>query len=510
MSPFLFSFLASSSIARTLLFFGFIFIYITFRGIEQVSSCYGPKKYPLIGSLISFYKNRCRLLSWYTELLANSPINTIVVERLGARRTIVTANPQNVEYILKTNFNNYPKGKPFTDILGDLLGCGIFNVDGEVWHARRKLAIHEFTTKSLREFIVKALNTEVHDRLIPILSSSNKKKKVFDMQDLLSRLTFDNICKISLGTDPCLLNEEMPSAELASAFDIAAEISARRGMAPVSAVWKLKRALGVGSEKHLKVAVELIHGIIMEIIKERKKKIHDKQMEMMKIDQNDLLSRLIQGGHSNEVIRDMVISFIMAGKDTTSSALTWFFWLLSCNPNVEQEIVKEVTMHGKGEQIGYQELKEMKFLEASLCESMRLYPPVVWDSKHAARDDKLPDGTPVRKGDRVTYFPYGMGRMERLWGKDWEEFRPWRWMAGDNRKEVVPVSPYKFSVFQAGPRVCLGKEMAFVQMKYVAATVLRRFKLRRVDDQPPVLVPLLTSHMAGGLNMMVEERVVEL
>ena len=58
---------------------------------------------------------------------------------------------------------------------------------------------------------------------------------------------------------------------------------------------------------------------------------------------------------------------------------------------------------------------------------MRLYPPVAWDSKHAGGADVLPDGTHVGKGDRVTYFPYGMGRMEALWGKDCCEFKPERW-----------------------------------------------------------------------------------
>ncbi|KAL0429608.1 UNVERIFIED_CONTAM: cytochrome [Sesamum radiatum] len=75
---------------------------------------------PSIGCLIAFYKNRHRLLDWYTELLSQSETQTIVVHRLGAPRTIVTANPDDVEYILKTNFANFPKGKP-------LLNCwGIF------------------------------------------------------------------------------------------------------------------------------------------------------------------------------------------------------------------------------------------------------------------------------------------------------------------------------------------------------------------------------------------------
>lgn len=105
-------------------------------------------------------------MDWYTDLLSKSPTQTIVVRRLGARRTLVTANPANVEYVLRTNFNNFPKGKPFTEILGDLLGFGIFNVDGELWATQRKLASHEFSTKSLREFLVKVLEDEVDHRLV--------------------------------------------------------------------------------------------------------------------------------------------------------------------------------------------------------------------------------------------------------------------------------------------------------------------------------------------------------
>ncbi|CAN0925386.1 Cytochrome P450 94B1 [Linum grandiflorum] len=152
----------------------------------------------------------------------------------------------------------------------------------------------------------------------------------------------------------------------------------------------------------------------------------------------------------------------------------------------------------------------MKLLKACLSESMRLYPPVVWDSKHAVADDMLPDNTPVRAGDRVTYFPYGMGRMEGLWGKDWFEFRPERWFVNNEQdsNKLKKVCPYKYPVFQAGPRVCLGKEMAFVQMTYVMASILRRFEIRLVSSDKPVFVPLLTAHMAGGLNVLVKRREV--
>ncbi|KAI9174564.1 hypothetical protein LWI28_019270 [Acer negundo] len=466
----------------------------------------GPTSYPLIGCLISFYKNRSRLLDWYTHLISNSSPQslTIVLQRLGARRTIVTANPENVEHILKTNFANFPKGKPFTEILGDLLGCGIFNVDGELWSSQRKLASHEFSTKSLREFIVKTLQEEVENRLIPLLEDAMETEKVLDLQDLLRRFAFDIVCKVSLGTDPFCLDITRPVPPLVKAFDTASEISAMRGRAPVFFIWKIKRALNLGSEKKLREAIKLVHDSVVEIIQNKKRANGSG---------NDLLTSLLSAGHGEEVVRDVVISFIMAGRDTTSAAMTWLFWLLSKNKNAEKMLVAEVETvlrNGGHEErpLDYESLKDMSFLKACLCESMRLYPPVAWDSKHAKNDDVLPDGTFVRKGDRVTYFPYGMGRMELLWGKDRLEFKPGRWFnePGSENGPLKAVSPYKFPVFQAGPRVCLGKEMAFIQMKYVVGSILRRFTIEPVCQKHPVFVPLLTAHMAGGLKVMVRKR----
>ncbi|KAK4735127.1 hypothetical protein R3W88_009388 [Solanum pinnatisectum] len=426
-----------------------------------------------------------QLLDWYTQLLSESPTQTILVQRFGAPRTIITANPDNVECMLKTNFINYPKGKLFTDILGDFLGRGIFNVDGELWSAQRKLASHEFSTNSLRE-------------LIPLLIQAAKSGKVLDLQDVLRRFAFDTICKVSLGTDPHCLDDLSHVPVLVESFDTASLACAMRGMAPVYAIWKSKRALNLGSEKKLKENVKRVHCCIDEIIQKKKEKI---------INENggDLLSRLLLAGHENEVVRDMVISFLIAGRGTTSSALTWLFWLTINHHDIKGKMIEEITSINNGDKaLEFDELKEMKYLAACLNESMRLYPPVAWDSKHAAKDDILPDGTRVQKGNRVTYFQYGMGRMEEIWGKDRLEFKPDRWM--DENGELKIVSPYKYPVFQAGPRVCLGKEMAFTQMKYVLASVLRRFEIKPVKVEKPVFVPLLTAHMVGGFNVRIHHR----
>ncbi|KAL3829484.1 hypothetical protein ACJIZ3_018286 [Penstemon smallii] len=470
----------------------------------------GPTSYPIIGCLITFYKNRTRLLDWYTEMLSASPTQTIIISRFGARRTIITANPKNVQYILKTNFNNFPKGKPFTEILGDFLGNGIFNVDGDLWYNQRKLVIHEFDPKSLRDYVENVLKDEVEKKLLPVLeaAAAEVEEKVVDLQDLLRRLAFDLVCKVSLGYDPCSLeyNSLNTSHPVIEAFDVASEMCARRGAAPLSSMWKVKRFFDVGSEKKLREAINRIHLFIENVIRDKKRS----SKERFETFGNDLLTKMVLE-KDEEYARDTMISLIMAGRDTTSAAMTWLFFLFSRNPNLENEVLREVGIVEEDDEnsLKYESLRELRFLKACICESMRLFPPVSWDSKHAMANDLLPDGTPVRTGDRVTYFPYGMGRMEGLWGEDRFEFKPERWVSEVEDgifKSLKNVSPYKFPIFQAGPRVCLGKEMAFIQMKYVVAAILKRFRIRATSPDRPVFVPLLTAHMAGGFRVFVSPR----
>jgi hypothetical protein len=90
-------------------------------------------------------------------------------------------------------------------------------------------------------------------------------------------------------------------------------------------------------------------------------------------------------------------------------------------------------------------------------------------------EDTWPDGTHIPKDSVVAYAPYAMGRMEQLWGSDCLEFKPERWL--DDNGVFQPQSPYKYAVFQAGQRVCLGKELAMLQMKLLVATLVSHFTI---------------------------------
>ncbi|KAK8650735.1 hypothetical protein V6N13_140362 [Hibiscus sabdariffa] len=464
-----------------------------------------PKRYPIIGSYLAVKSNLRNRVQWITQILQHCPSATYTLHHVFGYRQIFTANPDNVHHILKTNFNNYPKGHFFINVFFDFLGNGIFNADGDPWKFQRQVSSHEFNTKSLRKFVETVVDSELHGRLIPFLSDAVSDRTVVDLQDVLQRFAFDNVCKIAFGYDPACLLPSLPPTQFADAFEEATRLSADRFRAPLSIHWRIERFLNIGSERKLKTAISRVRDFSEKVVREKKQELADNSS----LKSVDLLSRFLSSGHSDEnFVTDIVISFILAGRDTTSAALTWFFWLIYKHPEVEKEILKEIKE--KSDMPVYEEVKDMVYIHASLCESMRLYPPVPTDGKLAVEDDVLPDGTVVKKGTLVTYAPYAMGRMEKIWGPDWAEFKPERWLESDEagKRSLVGRDPYTYPVFNAGPRICLGKEMAFLQMKRLVGGVLRRFKVVPVGEErfEPVFLAYLTAKMEGGFPVRVIER----
>ncbi|QHN95176.1 Cytochrome P450 [Arachis hypogaea] len=270
-----------------------------------------------------------------------------------------------------------------------------------------------------------------------------KQDSVMDLQDILRRFSFDNICKFSFGVDPGCLQPSLPVSPFAAAFDTASKLSAERAMTSSPITWKIKRLLNIGSEKKLKQAIKITNNLAEELINKRRKIGFSTR--------KDLLSRFMSSvENDNKYLRDIIVSFLLAGRDTVAAALTGFFFLLSKNPSVEvliREELDRILDNPVQECASFEQLQRMHYLTAAIYESMRLFPPVQFDSKFAQEDDVLPDGTFVPMGTRVTYHPYAMGRMERVWGSDCLKFKPERWL---HDGVFVPEDPFKYPVFRLG------------------------------------------------------------
>ncbi|GFP98381.1 cytochrome p450 704c1 [Phtheirospermum japonicum] len=464
------------------------------------------KYYPVGATIFHLMFNFHKLYDYLTDLThKNTTFRILYLDNVE----IYTSDPANVEYFLKTNFANYGKGSFHHDILEGLLGDGIFTVDGEKWRQQRKMSSYEFSTRNLRDFSSGVFKANAAN-LAHIISSAVKSNQTIEIQDLFMKSALDTVFKVVLGVDLDSMSGTTEGSQFSKAFDEASEMTCYRY---VDISWPIKKFLNVGSEATLRKCIKVIDAFVYKVI--------ENKMEMMsKPDQankSDILSRFIQMDQKDpKYLKDIILSFIIAGKDSTGSGLSWFFYLMCKHPHIQEKIVKEVREAAKLEEsssideiatsITEEALDKMQLLHAALSETLRLYPSIPADGKMCFSDDTFPDGFSVKKGNIVSYVPYSMGRMKSLWGDDAEEFKPERWL--DDNGAFRQESSFKFTAFQAGPRICLGKEFAYRQMKVFSAVLLSAFSFKLADEKKPVNYrTMLTLQIDGGLHLRASSRI---
>ncbi|XP_026398350.1 alkane hydroxylase MAH1-like [Papaver somniferum] len=477
-----------------------------------------------VGTIPSLILNSKRLSEWFVEVFSSLGKSSFYIDgpMFSNLRYLVTCHPQNIEYILKTNFNNFPKGEDFRDVF-DILGDGIFNVDSDRWKIQRKFAHAEFSSREFRTLVSSTNRKVVEEQLVPFLAHVSEEGSSIDLQDVCSRFSFEVNINVIFGRYENYLSIELPSNELAVAVDDAQEAILYRHIRPMF-FWKLLRMLETGKERKLKKARKKVHQILEDYINQKKKDL------LGGVRTFDCLSTYIKALQDNTSIvsslpnkdiflRDEMLTFLIAGRDTITSGLTWFFWLVSKTSAVETKILEELkfvlsTKNSEKETgsarkwpwiFGSEDLKGLVYLHAALCESLRLYPPLPINRKSAVKKDQLPDGSTVTPGIEILLSFYSVGRMPWIWGEDCLEFKPERWIAENGKLITEPL--YKFFPFNIGPRTCIGKDISFTLMKSVVSAVLFNFHVEVVKGHHVCSKPFINLHMKNGLKVNIKKRV---
>ncbi|PWA79478.1 cytochrome P450 [Artemisia annua] len=419
---------------------------------------------------------------------------------------LYTTDPLDIQHILCKNFKNYPKGDEFRKIF-DILGDGIFSSDGELWEIHRKVTKSLFKRPKFQSLLETVIWNKVEKGLVPILESISGQGEEVDLQEVFDRFTFDTTCKILLDHDPKSLSINFPYVACVKAFSHAEEALLLRHAMPQS-LWKLQQLFRVGNEKKLSDAWKSIDDFIYTCLDKKQNEHIDIKCEQQEKELLILPALLVEikdkygsFGEPDKLLRDIVLTYIAAGKDTVSSALSWFFYILSQNSNVEDKILEELDTHfgaKVGDRWNAKELSEMNYLHAALCESLRLFPPVPINHKSPLQPDILPSGHQVDQNTKILLSFYSMGRMKSIWGEDCMEFKPERWISNDGGIKHEP--SYKFVTFNAGPRACVGKDMSFSQLKIVSATAIYRYHIELVKCHPVLPAESMVLQMKHGLK----------
>ncbi|KAG0367368.1 hypothetical protein BGZ54_003968 [Gamsiella multidivaricata] len=483
------------------------------------------KGLPLIGNTYTVLKNRNQFLDTIVENFEKSDSSVMSTTLLGLGRVIAINDPVLLEHILKTNFENYEKGYILNSTMSQVLGNGIFNSDGALWRMHRKTASHVFSTKIYRALIDGPFTTHSL-QLCSVLDRAAQEGRPVDLQALFLRLTLDAFAMLSFGLEIDSMGKD-GNDPFGSAFDYAVVETDERFMNPF---WRVTEKLTSKSKK-MKQAVNIIDSYAYDAIKKRRKETPEEaQARQGETGREDLLDLFMKwrdddGRALSDVeLRDVFINFIIAGRDTTAQALSWMYYEVMINPAVEQNIWQEVDQLGN--QPSYEMLtKEMRYSNAVFHEALRLYPPVPRNLKTAVADDVLPNGVAVHAGDRIMFSTYAIGRNRNVWGPQAPEFLPERWFEGNTTElekgllanrtypegrvwpKVLKESQFKFSSFNAGPRICLGQTFATLEALTVINMISSRFQFKLVPGQsPPEPVPSLTLPMKCPLLVTVVRR----
>jgi len=202
---------------------------------------------------------------------------------------------------------------------------------------------------------------------------------------------------------------------------------------------------------------------------------------------------------TDKELRDFVMTFVMAGRDTTAATLSWTLWELTRHPTYIDTIREEVdkVCH---DDFTYENVDKLRFTHAVIMEALRLHSPAPDSFRFAVKDDTLPDGTYIPAGSLVMYSPYTINHCEKIWGTDANQFDPTRWLG-----QGEP-SPFRFPTFNGGPRACPGRLLALMELKMSLAFLISKFDFEDLAGHDGSYKWTIVMSMKDGFPVQVKRR----
>jgi cytochrome P450 len=410
----------------------------------------------------------------------------VVLLRMGPVHLYILFHPDHARHVLQENHQNYVKG-PIIARTKVLIGEGLFTSEGAFWRRQRRLAqpaFHRARVAGLVDTMVQATAERLARWAEPAA-----RGEVVDVAAEMSELTLTVVGRTLFGRD---LSEQAAAA--GRALRDALEFTAERTMSYIA----LPLALPTPRHRTFRRALGVLDGVVFDVIAARRGD---------GVDRGDLLSMLMLArddetgeGMTPLQLRDEVMTFFLAGHETTAVALAWTWYLLAQHPEIAARVVAEVDDVLGDRPPAFDDLPRLRLARMAVEEAMRLYPPVWGIGRQALRDDSV-GGYRLPAGAVVNLSPYVTQRHPGFW-PDPERFDPERFTP----EQVAARPRFSYFPFSGGPRQCIGEAFAVVEAQIVVAMVIQRFRLGLRAGQVAEPEVHLTLRPRGGLPMRVESR----
>lgn len=448
---------------------------------------------PLKNKASLFFTFFIKRNSWLSGLFERSYVMKTGRVKLPGIEIIIASELPLVKKIMIDEVDTYPKNHLLHQLLEPLLGESIFTSNGCQWRKQRDLMNPAFARAKVGE--VFALMQQASDEMMLRLAKQSQANRFYDMDAEMTFVTADIIFRTIMTT-----KLEADTAEkITAAFTRFQHQSLRITMLRL---FKVPLVLFGFKERQRTKAAREIRGTLEHLIRPRYDAVsHGDDKEW-----TDILSTLLNtiDPDTNErfsfkEIVDQVAMLFLAGHETSASALSWTFYLLSEYPEIQQQAYKEVQdTVGEGK-IKKEDIKKLTFITAIFRESLRLYPPVGFMAREAQEQVTLRDKI-VTKGKTVIVSPWLIHRNKNNWDNP-DAFDPQRFL----QVHKTPIKS-KYLPFGMGQRLCVGASFAMQEAVLIIATFLQQYRVEPVAGFKPKPVGRLTIRSENGINVYITKR----
>ena len=404
----------------------------------------------------------------------------IVYLRLGVTEFHLVTNPAIVQEVLVTRQREFIKGR-FLQNARKVFGEGLLTSEGDFHHRQRRLiqpAFHHDRIKGYAGTI-----TAYGERTMAGWSDGS----TLDIHAEMTKLTMAIISK-------CLFDFDVEASTETVSKDLTLVIGYfDRLSSPIAGL--LER---LPTNRKFVKAAERTDAFINGMIRERRASDRDR---------GDLMSTLLiardEDGSSmtDAQVRDEVLITFGAGHETTANALTWTWYLLSQNPDIEKKLHDEVdSVLEEGRHPAFEDIPRLEYTNKVLTESMRLYPPA-WLLTREALDDCVIGGYAIPKGADVALSQFVMHHNPKYF-PDPEKFDPDRWTSEMRRK----LPKFAYFPFGGGARSCVGEPLAWMEGTLLLAEISRKWEMRHVKGHKVEMSPSITLRPKNGMMMTLRKR----
>ena len=401
---------------------------------------------------------------------------------LGPYFAYVFFHPDDIDYVLRRNQQNYHKGiahQRFKSLLGE----GLLTSDGKLWRRERRLAQPAFHRQRIAGFATTM--TDATAALLARWQSYAQSGQVFDVSAEMTSMTLAVVGRTLFSTDVSDEASIVRKNLYIGLEHINYELSH----------FALPESFPTSGNRRYFRAVRELDKVVYEIINERRRTGEDT---------GDLLSMLMltrdeETGESmsDAQLRNEVMTLILAGHETTANTLTWAWYLLAQHPDVERRLHEELASVLNGRVPTLEDLPLLPYTRMIIDETLRLYPPAWGMSRKTVNADEI-RGYAIPAGAEVAVVQYVTHRHPDFWENP-EQFDPERFTP--ERSAGRP--HFAYFPFGGGPRLCIGNNFALMEAHLILAMVAQTYRLRLAPNQHVIPEPIITLRPRDGLLMMV-------